>query len=83
MTSSNPKRTRAHKHTVAARTQAGKRRGTLPGKVTASRAPQLSAISALTEGTQVTCRIIMNGTVQTPKAAEGLMAELNRYSSRK
>jgi len=46
MTSSNPKRTRAHKHTVAARTQAGKRRGTLPGKVTASRAPQLSAISA-------------------------------------
>jgi SH3 domain-containing YSC84-like protein 1 len=35
-------------------------------------------------GKKITNReIIMKGTVQTPKAAEGLMAELNRYSSRK
>lgn len=35
-------------------------------------------------GKKITNReIIMKGTVQTPKGAEGLMAELNRYSSRK
>jgi SH3 domain-containing YSC84-like protein 1 len=35
-------------------------------------------------GKKITNReIIMKGTVQTPKAAEGLMTELNRYSSRK
>jgi lipid-binding SYLF domain-containing protein len=35
-------------------------------------------------GKKVTNRdIILKGTVASPKAAEGLMSELNRYSSRK
>ena len=32
---------------------------------------QLSAISALTEGTQVTCRIILNGTVMDEQTTVG------------
>jgi lipid-binding SYLF domain-containing protein len=35
-------------------------------------------------GKKITNRdIIMKGNVEVPKAAEGLMTELNRYSSRK